>query len=429
MSNFIEHMKNDFSVLIKTGLAHIVSSSVVNKVISFAGGIILVRLISKDAYGVYSYANNLLGFFMIVSGLGATAAVLQLCSEVKNIGDRVKFYKFGCVFGLSFNTVLGVIVLGGSLFINLPINGANYYLALMCFLPLVHLLSDLLIMYLRTELKNKEYAWSNMICTFIHFICIIIFSYLFQATGLIFAQYISYLLSSVLIIFLFNVPFSLEKPNISKSDLNVFFSISGISVINNGLSKLMYLLDIFVLGLVMPNDSIIASYKVATHIPTALSFVPASIVVYIYPYFARNKDNKKWVIQTFKKIIQYLGLFNAIVVIGLCIIAPKLISFVFGEQYLDAVPVFRVLCISYFFSGTFRSISGNLLVTQRKLKFNLFVSFVSGVLNLILNYYLIKTFGPIGAAWSTLITAIFCAIVSTTYLLFTFNRISGKMVT
>ena len=139
--SIIERTKNSVKSLVKSGLLHIISSSVVNKIITFACGIILVRIISKEAYGVYSYANNIFGFFMLASGLGAPAAVLQLCSESKTVAEREKFYKFGCFFGLGFNIILAFIILGTALFIKLPIDGSNYCLALMSFLPLAYILS------------------------------------------------------------------------------------------------------------------------------------------------------------------------------------------------------------------------------------------------------------------------------------------------
>ena len=422
----VEKIKQTARTLAKSGFLHIFSSSVINKVITFATGIILVRIIAKDAYGVYSYSNNILGFFMLVSGLGASSAILQLCSEGHTPEDRIKFYRFGCSFGLGVNAVLGVCILLSAMFIKLPIVGSNYCLALMSFIPLCHLMSDMQTMYLRTELRNRDYAYANMLITFTYFVCVSVLSWFMQTTGLIIGQYIAYTFSAILIIAIYKVPLALGKYRLSKEDLSAFFSISSISVINNGLSKLMYLLDIFVLGLVVRNETIIASYKVATNIPTALLFIPASIVIYIYPYFARNKDNRDWVIRNFIRVIMYLGVLNVAISGILFIFAPQFITLIFGKQYLDSVGPFRILCVGYIFSGTFRTICGNLLITQRKLKFNLFVSVASSALNTVLNYFMIKAYGSNGAAWATLITAIFCSILSTSYLIYTFSRIDGK---
>ena len=213
---------------------------------------------------------------------------------------------------------------------------------------------------------------------------------------------------------------------IEKKTKKMFFEISGISMVNVGVSQLMYLLDIFVLGLVVGESDIIASYKVATTIPTALNFIPAAIVVYIYPYFVEHRNDKTWLFKNYRRVILGLGAFNLITTIVLFVFAPFFISLIFGKQYLEAVLPFRILCVSYFISGTFRNIAGNLLVTQRKLKFNLFESVFSSGLNTLLNFLLISRFHSVGAAIATLLTMSISAIISTIYLIITFKKVGEK---
>ena len=88
------------------------------------------------------------------------------------------------------------------------------------------------------------------------------------------------------------------------------------------------------------------------------------------------------------------------------IFAKWIIIIVYGAQYLDSLSCFRILVFSYFFSGTFRIISGNLLVTQRKLGVNFFISVISGVVNIFGNILLISKLGSEGAAITTLIVMI-----------------------
>lgn len=62
MRKLREYMENLRNKLFKTGFFHIFGSSVINKIVTFASGIILVRILSKEEYGVYTYAENLLSF-------------------------------------------------------------------------------------------------------------------------------------------------------------------------------------------------------------------------------------------------------------------------------------------------------------------------------------------------------------------------------
>ena len=110
-----------------------------------------------------------------------------------------------------------------------------------------------------------------------------------------------------------------------------------------------------------------------------------------------------------------VGFFNFIISALLIILAPWLISIIFGEQYIDALVPFRILSASYFFSGTFSVITGSLLVTQRKLFFNTFVAVLSGILNIIADYVLVVLFEINGAAMATISVVIITSILNVSY--------------
>ena len=111
------------------------------------------------------------------------------------------------------------------------------------------------------------------------------------------------------------------------------------------------------------------------------------------------------------------GAFNICISLVLIVFAPYIVKLLFGTQYLDAVPVFRILSFSYFFSGTFRVIGGNLLVTQRKLRFNTAVAVISGIINIVADLLFIKWWGAVGAALATISVVVVTSVMNTVYLL------------
>lgn len=417
-----QYIQQSVARLAKTGFFHIFGSSVINKIISFASGIILVRILTKSEYGVYTYANTVLGFCMMLNGFGMSTAVLQLCSEKKDKTERLAVYEYGLGLGAKTNLLLGLFILFVAFAIPLKIEGANRILALMCLMPILSFVPDLQKTYLRAELRNADYAYANTFSVAVTFVFSVALSFLVRAPGLVAAQYLSFIISCVLLKIKFDVPIK-KQERLSQEDRRSLISIGGISMVNNGLSSLMYYLDIFVLGLIIADETVVAAYRVATTIPTALEFIPHSIVIYVYPYFSRNKNNKTWLKKNFNRLLLCLGGANVVMVVLLYALAPFIIGIVFGQQYMDSVPPFRVLAVSYFFSGTFRLISGNLLVTQRKLKFNTVVAVFSGLLNTVLNVIFISSWQSTGAALATLATAAVTGLVDTVFLLHTFNKI------
>ncbi len=418
--------RNDIRIqlknLISGGFFHVFGSSTINKIIGFASTWVINRLISKPDYGVYSYAFNIYSFMLILSGLGITSSVLQMGSESSEIEKKDRYYDFGLTFGTTVDIVLAFLIVIIGLFIPLPLKGSGRLLALMCGLPLLTIIPDLQYVYLRINGRNKDYSAITLLNSIAVFALSCILSFLLKTEGLILAGYLSHIFTIIIANKRYKVPLRLNRVHLDKEEHKSLLYIALISMLNNGLSRLMYLVDVFVLGLTIPDSSVVAAYKTATNIPTALQFIPAALVIYIYPFFAEKKDNGKWLLSTYKKMIIPFGVFNILVSGTLFIFAEFIIKLLFGVEYLDSVTPFRILSIAYFFSATFRTISGNLLVTQRKLKFNLAMAILASAMNTLLNVFLIKAWGSNGAALSTLITSIVPGVISTVYLLVIFKR-------
>lgn len=410
-------LKEKIHKLFNTGLFHIFGASVVNNVIAFISSIILVRVVSKADYGVFTYAWNIFSIVLLASGFGTDAGALQLLSE--SLKDKQKFERIFCSalrFGSIFNLILSFAMLIIGLFIPLPIIGSGRLLVMMVILPEFIYWYTMQQIYLRSSMDNVKYSRTSLINTALVAGLTIVGALFWAAEGMVIGRYIAYISSVVIGISIFGVPFiKLREKGLEKSVFNDLLKISGISMLNNGLSQLLYLIDVFVIGLVMTDEIQVATYKVATQIPTALSFIPVAIVTYIYPYFAAHREDRKWCIRKYRLTLLAVGSLNFVISVLLIILAPWLISTIFGEQYMDALVPFRILSASYFFSGTFSVLTGSLLVTQRKLYFNTFVAVLSGVLNIVADYVLVVLFEINGAAMATISVVIITSILNVSY--------------
>ena len=409
--------------LFQTGFFHIFGSSVINKIIVFLSSIVLVRILTKAEYGTFTYAWNIYSIVIIFNGMGVESGMLQLSSE--HSGDAAfanKVSNYATRFGLRFNVLLTIVLLAIGLFVPLKISGGKPLLCALCMLPTAQLFFNMTSCYLRSQKRNQEYARLAVINTSVIFLVSAGCAVLFREMGMVVGYYAAYIVTGLIGFFAFRVQLIRKKAEDLGDDKKPLLKISFISMINNGLSQLMYLLDVFVLGIVDPQETILASYKVATMIPAALAFIPVSLITYLYPYFAEHKDDGKWCFKRYKQILLAFGGFNLALSAVLFFAAPLIVSLLFGEQYMDAVPVFRLLSVNYFFSGTFRILSGNLLVTQRKLKFNLLVAIISSTTNIVADFFFIQWWGSIGAALATVLVVLVSSILSTTYLIYTFRQ-------
>lgn len=421
MNETISRIKGMVNKLGKSGFAHLFGSSVMNKVLGFISSIILVRLIPKSDYGIYSNADNILGMFCLLDGFGMVSTFLQYgcTSEGKRKEDIWSFcFWFSLFFQIGLSIVIGVT----AIFCDFSIPGTSFLLLLMSLLPIPRIIRDMQQVYLRTELRNKDYAYSNTFSTFITVVSSCLLSILFLEKGMIIANYLAAIFTIFFMIRKSKIKIPRMNNNLNSDEKKRIIKFSTVCVINNSTSSIMYLLDTFVLGIVVASSTVTASYKVASKIPMALSFIPGCVMTYIYPYFAKHKDDGKWCLKNFKRIVFAFGLFNCLTVGVLIIFAPFVVQFLFGSQYLDAVYPFRLLCLNYIIQATFATMSGQLLVSQEKLAFNTITGFVSSILNTVFNLILIPKYFSVGAAIATVLVTIIVSILSTGYLYITLRK-------
>ncbi len=205
-----------------------------------------------------------------------------------------------------------------------------------------------------------------------------------------------------------------------KKEINKF---SFIAMLNNSISQILYIADIFLIGIIIAKKDILASYKTATLIPMALSFIPLSVMIYVYPYFAKNSQNINWIRKKYKELLKYFIIINALISILLILLSKLIIKIVFGNNYMDCLQPFIILSIGYFFMATFRIPSGNIINAIGKLKFNLYGAIISGILNIILDIILIKKYGAIGAAYATTLVFIISGFIGN---IFIFNYLKSE---
>lgn len=416
MNDIKARVFNFIQKLMKSGFGHLFGSSVISKVLGFMSSVILVRLIPKTDYGIYSNADNILGMFCIFEGFGMVSTFLQYGST--NQGEKKKeIWSFCFYFSLLFQIALSIVILFISMTINFSIPGTGILLGAMSFLPIFRNIRDLQQVYLRTEFRNKEYARSNILTTVVTVITSCVFSFFFLTKGLIVASYISVFATIIYVMYICHVKLPSKSNNLTRQEKAKLIKFSTVCVINNSTSSIMYLIDTFVLGIVIASSTVTASYKVASKIPTALAFIPGCVMTYIYPYFAKHKDDGNWCLRNYKKVLVLFGVFNLLMVGPLILFAPYVIRLVFGAQYLDALVSFRLLCLNYIIQATFATVSGQLLVSQEKLGFNTFTGVLSSILNTILNLALIPKYSSVGAAVATVTVTAVVGILSTGFLL------------
>ena len=150
-----------------------------------------------------------------------------------------------------------------------------------------------------------------------------------------------------------------------------------------------------------------AIYGVGYSLALVLSFVLNSINnAYVPWFYGRLKEGKG---EENKKISLYIALLMAVLLLGVIAIAPEIILIMAGSKYIEAVWVVPPVAMSLlllFYAQLF--INVEFFYEEKKLL--VIATAGAAALNLVLNYFCIRVFGFVAAAYTTLASYLVFAI-------------------
>lgn len=422
-SNKLTEIRILLQQLFRGGLFHIFGSSVLAEVGGLLSSVLVIRHLPKLDYGQYVAANNLYSYLTVFIGLGLTSAVIQFCSERIEQEEKDAIYRFSFRAGNLFNLLLaGVIVLLSFIkrFQGQP--EVAGYLAMMAGIPFVTYVTSLQQTILRVLRKNKEYSATNVVITISKVLGNIIFTYLWGVSGLIASIYIYNIVSGIVgTLFLRREGFSQSLrrtdyalPRKRKWEITRYATFCSLT---NLTSVMLTLLDVTCLGFVLADETILADYQVAATIPAACLFVPTGLITYFYPQMVERMSSAgESAVQELRRLLKLFTAVAAVMAILLIVFAPLIIWVIYGQKYMNIVPIFRILSLNFFVFAAFRKLFGNVIAAMKQVKMNLIHTLSCGLCNIVLNLLLIPRYASVGAAVATLLSGCLVVVLETGFL-------------
>lgn len=402
-------IKNRIIDLKNKGAFHIVIGSFMTKFVSFFGSIFIVRLLTKSDYGILSYYENFTSYFTIFAGYGLSSGILRYVVLNDELSEKKSCFFYAIKYGTYWNIILVVCGLFILFIYPHPNAFTNHFLialVLMLCIPFVFLYNSGL-STLRALFDNKSYAIITLFTAFI-----LIFARLLGAAiGGLDLTTVSRFIAEIVcatscVIFLQKKYFAnqLVKPLNLKNikALNVY---SMQMMLTDGLWTIFMLNDLFLLGQLTGSENIVADYKVAYVIPANLSILTAAVGIFVAPYFTKNEkeQNVEWIRSKFVVVLKVTAIVIGFFAILCFILAKPLILLLYGEAYMSAITIMRILILASFFNNGIRASIANILSAVGNQKHNLLVATGGIIVQIVLNVILIPQYGSIGVAFSSFI--------------------------
>ena len=388
------------------GATYILVGSFLTRFLSLLGSIVLVIILTNYELGTVSIMENFYGYVYIFAGLGYSNALIRFILKSNRVEKKKAYFLESIKIGTLFNIALLLVGTLFFTFIPTDINSAYKYMLYIYLsaLPFQFIIESCLLTF-RAYLYNRAFAIFSVIYSILYVLIKVVMVLFFGVAGVSYSKIVVELLFVLLVFYsVYSLFFkNITSDSINSSEKKELLSYSAQYMLTNGLWLLFLLNDIFMISIITSNSQIVADYKVASTVPAAISIFSTSVGIFISPYFVQNELNKMWVWKNYLKVIKYLGLFLVFIIGVIFALTPMIVKILYGSKYNNVINIMRLLLISNYISAVFRYTTAHLFSSMGKVKFNLGVSIVGVVFQIVINLVLIKHYQAIGAAISSII--------------------------
>lgn len=401
------------------GAAEILAGSLLMKLAGFLGSIVLARVMAKGDYGALTFVENRYTYAYLLAGLGLNNAVFRYLVLAEGEGERKAIFRFVAVAGSLFN--VAIYVGACAVFSLLPADdelaAAAGLLPLMLAALPFQFLFDTCTYSLRALFRNRLYAVSAVLAVALVWGSKVVGVGVAGLPGAVLSWPATYALMAcaLLAYFHFRDFQGVVAGRLGPARRREMLSYSAQYMVTNGLWAAFNQNDMLLLGLLLGQATALADYKVAYAIPAALSILSTSLGTFVAPYFVRNESDATWVWRNYRRVVC-----ASLLAVGGCaglvmLLGHAVVSAVYGEQYLGAVPLMGVLLLASVMNNGIRQPTANVLAAMGRVRVNMVVSASGMALQILLDLVLIPRVGVYGVAWTSIVVYGLMAVAVTAY--------------
>jgi O-antigen/teichoic acid export membrane protein len=188
------------------------------------------------------------------------------------------------------------------------------------------------------------------------------------------------------------------------------------TLIASGFSTIMPYNENTVINHMVSLDAM-GDYTSAQVVPMSVQFIAMSIVVFVFPYFAKNYKDGVWIYKKTKRTVLLMSAaMFGIAAVGIAL-APYIIL-VFGDEFRtpDSIRLMRIFFVTFAINGAVRIPIGNILAAIGEVKFNVYNAIFSCTVHIAICWAMTSLYGINGAAYGLLIGYLISSAASLIYL-------------
>lgn len=358
-----------------------------NVIVPIIIGPYVARKLGSDLLGTVNFAQSINGYFYIFASFGIYNYGLREISRKRENEKEVRqTFTSLFIFTIITNTVIGI---GYLIFVNIKYGGQDVATAAII-LSGIFLFNIFYTEWVNEGLENYDFISIKTICVRIAYL-ILLFIMVREAKD--WKNYVFLLVFSIaannVLSFIHikrRIKFDFSNIELRKHIKPMFFVV----ILSN--ANILYTqLDRIMLGEFVSKSSV-SYYVMAQNVVTIVNSIALTIITVSLPrlsnYLSNNREEEY--LYLVNKLGKYLFYFLFPMSIGISVLGKEIMPFYGGNDYIDAGPVLVVFGIYMITMGYEYILSNQILYLKKKETIQVRLLFIGGIINLVLNYILIK---------------------------------------
>ena len=404
-------MRNQRSIGFNAGLNMIrTACQVIFPLITFP---YVSRVLHVDNIGIYNFCQSVISYFSLLAGLGVSTYAIREGARYRHNEEKMALFASE-VFSINFlSTIFSYLILGACVFLIPRVNQYGQIMAVLSISIMFTLVGSEWIFQIYEDYKYITIRGILFQCISL----MLMFAFVKNSSDLFAYVWITVISSSGA-----NILNAISRRKYCKIRLvvnaKVLTHLSPILVLfATTVATTIYTnADTTMLGFLSGNKSV-GLYSVSTKIYTIVKQMLAAIIIVSIPRLSAYLGEKK--IDDFNETANQI--LNALVVIvvpamvGMVALSRNIIFIIAGQEYVDANISLRILSVALFFSIFSWFYTSCILIPYRCENKVLMATIVAALVNIGLNFILIRTFQQNAAAFTTVIAELLSMVITWWY--------------
>jgi O-antigen/teichoic acid export membrane protein len=159
----------------------------------------------------------------------------------------------------------------------------------------------------------------------------------------------------------------------------------------------------------------VGNYEVAFKLFSIAQIIPVILMGTIYPVLSKNNSDNKIFLETSKKAYLQLLIFSVYTSLSAFFLSPYLITWFFGTEFKESIVITQHMFLALI-PFSLSLVQAYILIASHHEKIDMWLNIINLIINSILGYILIKSFGLIGSVYSISISFLLFYIIQSVFL-------------